>query len=129
LLAPPLLARRDRKSGQIRKMTFGPWIFPVLARLARFKTLRGTRWDVFGRTEERRTERALIGEYEAIVDELIRRLQPDTHAASIAIAEVPARIRGYGRVKEPTVADARSQWLQLLTALRAGRPVSAVAAE
>jgi indolepyruvate ferredoxin oxidoreductase len=129
LLAPPLLARRDGKSGQIRKMTFGPWIFPVLKRIAVMKRLRGTAWDIFGRTAERRTERALIGEYEAIVGELLQRLDEANHASCVAIAEVPAKIRGFGHVKAPTIAAARAEWHRLLTALRAGIPIAAKAAE
>jgi indolepyruvate ferredoxin oxidoreductase len=128
-LAPPLLARRDRKSGQIRKMTFGPWIFPVLKRLAKLKRLRGSAWDIFGRTEERRTERALIGEYETHLGEVMRRLDARNHGTCVAIAEVPALIRGYGRVKAPTVAAARADWEKLVTALRSAQPVAAEAAE
>ena len=59
-LAPPLLARRDKATGEPRKMTFGPWIFPLFGLLAKFKFLRGTAFDPFGYSTERKTERALV---------------------------------------------------------------------
>jgi indolepyruvate ferredoxin oxidoreductase len=59
-LAPPLLARRDPTTGLPRKMSFGPWLLPAFRLLARLKFLRGTAFDPFGRTQERRTERKLI---------------------------------------------------------------------
>ncbi len=129
LLAPPLLARRDGKSGKIRKMTFGPWIFPVLERLARLKRLRGTAWDVFGYTAERRTERALIGEYEGIIERLIAGLDAQTHAGAVAIADIPAKIRGFGHVKVPTVAAARAEWSKLMAEWGKGKIAAASAAE
>ena len=129
LLAPPLLARPDPKSGKIRKTTFGPWIFPVLRQLAKLKRLRGTAWDIFGRTGERRTERALIDEYLATVDELLPQLSADNHSTAVVIAEVPSKIRGYGHVKEKSIQAARADWQEMMTAWRAGKFVSAAAAE
>src|SRR6202044_1080192 len=58
-LAPPLLARRDETTGLPRKMSFGPWLMPAFGLLAKLKFLRGTRFDPFGRSLERRTERKL----------------------------------------------------------------------
>jgi indolepyruvate ferredoxin oxidoreductase len=127
ILAPPLLARRDSKTGQVRKMTFGPWIFPVLKRLARLKWLRGKAWDPFGWTEERRTERALISDYETIVDELASRLSPDNHTQAVAIAAVPEKIRGFGHVKVPAVAAARAEWQQRMSQFRTGRATAQAA--
>ena len=129
LLAPPLLARRDRKSGQIRKLRFGPWIFPVLKQLAKLKRLRGTALDIFGRTAERRSERALIDEYQAIVDELTERLSPDNHGSAMAIASMPSKIRGYGHVKETAIKAARAEWRDLMQTWRAGKSTASVAAE
>jgi indolepyruvate ferredoxin oxidoreductase len=127
MLAPPLLARRDSKSGQVRKITFGPWIFPVLGWLARLKWLRGKAWDPFGLTEERRTERALIADYETIVDELASRLSAGNHAHAVAIAAVPEKIRGFGHVKVPAVAAARAEWQQLMSQFRTGRTTAQAA--
>ena len=81
-LAPPLLARRDPVTGEPRKMEFGPWMMKVFGLLARLKGLRGTAWDPFGRSEERRTERRLIADYEAVLDELLAKLdarEPPPH--------------------------------------------------
>ena len=70
-LAPPLLARRDKTTGLPRKMSFGPWLLPAFRLLAKLKGLRGTPFDPFGRSIERRTERKLIADYEAMLDEVL----------------------------------------------------------
>src|SRR5262249_39883443 len=68
-LAPPLLARKDKTTGEPRKITFGPWIFPVFRLVAKLKFLRGTAFDPFGYSAERKTERALLRDYEVMLDE------------------------------------------------------------
>ncbi len=85
-LAPPILAKRDPVTGVPRKMSFGPWILPVFKVLARLKVLRGTPLDLFGYTEERKTERRLVGEYEALVDEICDRLSAKTVKTCVALA-------------------------------------------
>ena len=80
-LAPPIMARRDPRTGHLRKREFGPWMMGAFAVMAPLKVLRGTALDPFGRTEERRAERALIGQYEADVAELLASLLPRTLAA------------------------------------------------
>ncbi|MDP6707761.1 MAG: indolepyruvate ferredoxin oxidoreductase family protein [Alphaproteobacteria bacterium] len=127
LLAPPLLSRPDPLTGAVRKRTFGPWIFPALRWLARLKGLRGSALDPFGRTEERRTERALIADYEAIVEELLGKLDPGNRALAVAIAEVPATIRGFGHVKAANVVAARAEWERLMAAWRSDQPVTRAA--
>jgi indolepyruvate ferredoxin oxidoreductase len=127
LLAPPILSRPDPLTGAARKRTFGPWIFPALSWLARFKGLRGTGLDPFGRTEERRTERALITEYEAIVDELLGKLDTQNRTLAVAVAEVPSTIRGFGHVKATNVAAARAEWERLMAAWRSDQPVTQAA--
>jgi indolepyruvate ferredoxin oxidoreductase len=67
-LAPPTLNQPDAQTGEARKSAYGPWMLPAFRVLAKLRRLRGTPLDVFGRTEERRKERALIGQYEALVD-------------------------------------------------------------
>ncbi len=84
-------------------------MFTVFKVLARFKGLRGTALDIFGRTEERRTERALIGEYRADVETLLAGLTPTNHALAVEIAGIPEQIRGYGHVKERHLVAARSR--------------------
>ena len=85
-LAPPLLAKLDPVTGAPKKMKFGPWMMSVFRVLAKMKGLRGTSLDPFGRTEERRTERALIEEYEHAVNALLDHLSRDNHALALEIA-------------------------------------------
>lgn len=127
LLAPPLLTRIDKKTGKPRKKTFGPWIFPAMRQLAKLKRLRGTALDVFGYFHERKQERALITEYAEIIEELLNGLSSDTHAQAVAIAEIPAKIRGYGHVKAPAMDVARAEWTQAMREWRTGPKVAAAA--
>ena len=106
-LAPPFLPGRDPATGRPKKRRFGPWIFPVLRGLARLKWLRGTAFDPFGKTAERRMERRLIAEYETTTDRCLGKLNADTHATATALARLPERMRGFGPVKEANVARAR----------------------
>ncbi|MFO1081800.1 MAG: indolepyruvate ferredoxin oxidoreductase family protein [Reyranellaceae bacterium] len=118
-LAPPLLAERDPATGHLRKRAFGPWILPAMRLLARLKGLRGTAFDPFGRTAERRQERALIGEYEALIAELLAGLSKTNHALAVELAAVAGEIKGYGHVKEASLARARSRQATLLARWRA----------
>ncbi|MBE7367381.1 indolepyruvate ferredoxin oxidoreductase family protein [Ramlibacter pallidus] len=126
-LAPPLIAKKNEK-GELVKRKFGPWTYQLFRVLARLKGLRGTPLDVFGYTEERRTERALVDEYRATVEELIGRLQPGNHALAVEIANLPEQIRGYGHVKERNLAAVRPQWQRLMEQWRAGVPAQRQAA-
>jgi indolepyruvate ferredoxin oxidoreductase len=127
-LAPPLLARRDPATGELQKRAFGPWLFPAFRLLAKLRPLRGTAFDIFGRTDERRMERRLIVEYETLIGELAAALSPDNHALAVEIARLPEQIRGYGHIKERNINKAKEREASLLAALR--RPASvATAAE
>ncbi|MDO9404112.1 MAG: indolepyruvate ferredoxin oxidoreductase family protein [Polaromonas sp.] len=108
-LAPPMIAKKNAK-GQLQKQKFGPWMLTGFRLLARLKGLRGTPLDIFGRTEERRTERALITEYRASIERLLPRLTAGNHAAAVDIARIPELIKGYGHVKERNLRAARLQW-------------------
>jgi indolepyruvate ferredoxin oxidoreductase len=119
-LAPPGLARVDPLTGRPRKIAFGPWMLPVFRGLARLKFLRGTVFDPFGMTEERRQERALIVEYEVLIEELLRGLSPQTHALAVKLARIPEHIRGFGLVKEANLQRVRGDWRDLLTQWREG---------
>lgn len=116
-LAPPLLAPRDKLTGHLRKRAYGSWVMPLFSVLARMRRLRGTAFDPFGRTAERREERALIGEYETLVSKLVEGLAPATHEASIAIAELAMGIRGYGHVKDKSIEGYRERLCDALAAL------------
>ena len=113
-LAPPLLARTDPATGEPRKRAFGPWMGPVFKLLQRLKFLRGTPLDPFGYTEERRMERALIGEYERIVEDLIKGLTPQNHALAVQIAAIPEEMRGFGYIKKRNVEAARKKRDEML---------------
>ncbi|MCW5731755.1 MAG: indolepyruvate ferredoxin oxidoreductase family protein [Alphaproteobacteria bacterium] len=117
-LAPPLIAERDPVTGHLKKRAFGPWMLRAFALLAKFKRLRGTRLDIFGRTEERRMERRLIEEYFALVGEICDRLSPDNHALALELAGLPEQIRGFGHVKEASLARVKAREADLLARLR-----------
>ena len=125
-LAPPLLARPDARTGEPAKMQFGGWILNLFGILARLKWLRGTALDAFGRTAERRMERALIGEYEETVEALLQGLTRDNHALALEIASLPESIRGYGHIKMKSVQAALAKRDELLARYRAA-PVRAAA--
>jgi indolepyruvate ferredoxin oxidoreductase len=112
-LAPPLLARKNDQ-GELQKVNFGPWMRTAFKVLASLKGLRGTALDVFGRTDERRQERALIGEYRAAVESMLPTLSAANRDAAAAFARVPEQIRGYGHIKARHLAAARTQWDTLL---------------
>jgi indolepyruvate ferredoxin oxidoreductase len=108
-MAPPLLSRRGA-DGRPRKMRLGPWLMPVMRGLAAMRRLRGSVLDPFGHTAERRLERQLASDYEAMIDELLPTLGAADHALAIDMARVPERIRGFGHVKLANVATARARW-------------------
>ncbi len=112
-LAPPLLAKRNDK-GELQKKKYGPAMLTGFRYLAKLKGLRGTALDIFGRSAERQTERALIGEYRASIDEVLGRLTGDKHALAVDIARIPEKIKGYGHVKERNLVAARQQWQVLM---------------
>ena len=112
-LAPPLMAKKNDK-GELVKQAFGPWMRRALVLLARMKGLRGSALDPFGRTDERKMERALIAEYQACIDELLATLNADNRALAAEIARIPEEIRGYGHVKARHLEAARTKWEALM---------------
>ncbi|NRF66369.1 indolepyruvate ferredoxin oxidoreductase family protein [Aquincola sp. S2] len=116
-LAPPLFAKRNDK-GELVKKPFGPWMRTAFGLLAKFKGLRGGALDIFGKTEERRTERQLIVDYRTTIDELLRGLSAANLAQAAEIARLPEEIRGYGHVKERHLAAARAKWEGLMVRWR-----------
>jgi indolepyruvate ferredoxin oxidoreductase len=128
-LAPPLLARHDPATGEPRKMTFGPWMLRVFGLLAKLKFLRGTAFDLFGRSEERRTERRLVADYEAMLDEVLGKLTPENHHLAVGLAAIPEKIRGFGHVKARHLAAAKADEAVLLDQFRSGKPHLLKAAE
>ncbi len=112
-LAPPLFAKKDG-NGQPLKAQYGSWMWHGFRMLAKLKKLRGTRFDPFGYTAERRMERRLIEEYRATVLSLLDGLRPDNLALAVEIAALPQKIRGFGHVKEKAVAQVRAEQEALL---------------
>jgi indolepyruvate ferredoxin oxidoreductase len=126
-LAPPLLARRDPATGEPKKRAFGPWMRHVFRLLTWLRPLRGTALDIFGYTQERRMERRLVADYEALIRELSASLNPENHALAIEIASLPAKIRGFGHIKARNVESAKACEAELLVLLR-GKDTQASAA-
>ena len=116
-LAPPLIAKSNDR-GELQKRPYGPWMVHAFRVLARLKGLRGTALDVFGRTEERRSERALIEQYRASVDEILTGLTASNLSLAVAVASVAEDIRGYGHVKARHLQAAQSKWAALMTEWR-----------
>jgi len=128
-LAPPLLARHDPETGEPKKISFGPWMLKAFAVLAKFKFLRGTAFDPFGYTAERRTERRLVSEYEQLLEEICERLTPNNHRFAVELAMMPEKIRGFGPVKQRHLAAAKAEEAALREQFRAGAPGLLRAAE
>jgi indolepyruvate ferredoxin oxidoreductase len=115
-LAPPLLAKRDAQ-GHLIKQEFGPWMMKAFGMLARLKSLRGTALDIFGYTEERKTERALIEQYRQMIAGLLPKLTNENLSQVVAIASIPEDIRGFGHIKERNLKLAKEKEAALLAAL------------
>jgi len=125
-LAPAWLAKRDSTTGEPRKRELGPWVLNAFNVLAKLKFLRGTPLDVFGYGHDRRVERELICEYERNLDGLLAQLKPSNYRTAVAIAALPELIRGYGPVKERSIAKARQQEKVLKEQLNRGDEVQTV---
>jgi indolepyruvate ferredoxin oxidoreductase len=125
-LAPPLIARKNA-AGEALKRPFGPWVRPVFHVLARLKGLRGTPLDPFGRSAERREERALIAEYRTSIEALLPALTAERLPLALEIARIPDDIRGYGHVKQRHLLAARTKWAALMARWHAGEPGAAPA--
>ena len=118
-LAPPLLPGLA-PDGRPKKREFGPFTLRLFRLLARLKYLRGTKWDLFGRTEERRAERALITQFEQDAADALALLSDRNAGAVIALLSLPDEIRGYGPVKAEAMASAAVKHPQLRAALEPG---------
>jgi indolepyruvate ferredoxin oxidoreductase len=118
-LAPPLLARTDPATGRPRKLAFGGWIFRFFPLLAGLRFLRGTPFDPFGWTAERRLERRLVDEYFDLVRRLSERLDLQRLPVAVELAELPLAFRGFGPVKRQAVDKARESQQALERRLQA----------
>jgi indolepyruvate ferredoxin oxidoreductase len=128
-LAPPLLAERDPATGHLQKRVYGPWMLTAFRLLAKLRFLRGTKFDIFGRTAERRAERQLVAEYEALVDQVTAALSSANHAAAVELAALPLEIRGFGHIKEKNLQRAKAKQADLLARFRSAPAPQVLAAE
>ncbi len=127
-LAPPILGRKNAQ-GELVKTSFGPWMMRAFRLLSKLKWLRGTPFDIFGYTKERRIERKLIAGYECMIEEILHSLAPENHALAVALASIPEKIRGYGHVKTRHLEAAKAEEQNLLEQFRAGPAPVKLAAE
>jgi indolepyruvate ferredoxin oxidoreductase len=128
-LAPPLLARVDKTTGEAKKMSFGPWLLRAFGAMKHFKVLRGTPFDPFGYTAERRTERRLIVDYESLLGEIFDKLNADNHPLAVGLAVIPEKIRGFGHVKARNLKAAKADEAALFEQFRSGGSPMLKAAE
>ncbi|MGZ3185141.1 MAG: indolepyruvate ferredoxin oxidoreductase family protein, partial [Telluria sp.] len=115
-LAPPLFAKKNAE-GRLVKAEYGSWVWYGFKLLARLKGLRGTAFDVFGYTAERKMERALAAEYRAMIEGLLPQLTAANLAVAVELASLPEQVRGFGHVKEKAVAEYERRKTDLLQAL------------
>jgi indolepyruvate ferredoxin oxidoreductase len=127
-LAPPIFGRKDAE-GRPKKTEFGPWMARAFRILSRFKFLRGTPFDIFGRSPERRMERQMIRDYEVLIGELLEKLDAGNAAAAVELARLPLQVRGFGYVKLANAENVAAQRDELLATFRAGGAPVAHAAE
>jgi indolepyruvate ferredoxin oxidoreductase len=120
-LAPPIFARRDRATGHLQKKEFGGWMLQAFRLLAKLKFLRGTAWDPFGRSAERQAERKLIEDYLAMIEQRISGLKAEQIPLLARLARVPEMIRGYGHIKEASIAKALAERTRLEAELENNR--------
>jgi indolepyruvate ferredoxin oxidoreductase len=120
-MAPPIFARRDKTTGRLQKQEFGPWMMHAFRWLAKLKFLRGSAIDPFGRTEERRTERRLVEDYLAMIDQRIVGLKAEQIPLLSRLARVPQTIRGFGHVKEANIKLAMAEKARLEAELENSR--------
>jgi indolepyruvate ferredoxin oxidoreductase len=111
-LAPPMLPGIDAQ-GRPKKRVFGPWMRGVFSILAKFRFLRGTLFDPFSYSKDRKLERNLIKGYEQDIVTAVRFLSPKTIDIAVELLSLPDQIRGYGPVKEASIAKARARYEQL----------------
>lgn len=121
-LAPPIMSGKDDATGRPKKREFGPWMMQGFKLLAKFKGLRGTPFDIFGYSHERKEERELIKEYEHFMDVVRAHLASGTadvesYVICTELLSIPDQIRGFGPVKEKNLKKARAQAALLLRKL------------
>ena len=126
-LAPPLTAERDA-AGHLQKRAYGPWMLGMFRVMEKLSRLRGTGFDIFGHSAERKMERQLIAGYETVLDEIASGLTAQNYGVAVELAALPIEIRGFGHIKEANRQRAKAKEADLLAQFRAPPP-QAMAAE
>ncbi len=121
-LSPPLFARKDKFSGEPRKYAFGAWMMPLFGFLAKRKTLRGGTFDIFGYSAERKLERKMIGDYEALLGEIGEKLTAQNHRVATDLAANALEIKGFGHIKLKNYEIAKKKEAALLAKFRDPNP-------
>jgi len=113
-LAPPLFAKKDPETGFLKKKEFGSWVLGAFKILSRMRFLRGTAFDIFGWTDERKMERQLIEDYRLLVEEILDSVNESNFDIAKRLLSLPEEIKGFGHVKEANVIQVRASWQELL---------------
>lgn len=113
-LAPPLFSKRHPDTGLPVKKEFGQWMLSAFKLMAKFKFLRGTKFDIFGYSEERQMERQLINDYRDQVSNLLTKINRDNLNVAVEIAELPQKIKGFGHIKERNIKEAKKHEVLLM---------------
>lgn len=108
-LAPPLHPATNSE-GRLVKRRYGSWMLGLMKVLARFKFLRGSVIDPFGRSEHRRIERQLLADYEQLLNEFCTSLTLENHSIATELAMLPEHIRGFGPIKERNIVTVKAKW-------------------
>ncbi|MDP1652851.1 MAG: indolepyruvate ferredoxin oxidoreductase family protein [Rhodocyclaceae bacterium] len=108
-LAPPLLSHPDPTTGRITKGRYGPWMMTAFRWLAKARNLRGTRWDIFARSPERKLDRQLLADYDDDIALILEHLDAGKLSVAIELACWPEQVRGFGPVKEKSALAGRRQ--------------------
>jgi indolepyruvate ferredoxin oxidoreductase len=119
-LAPPAFSKVDPVTGEPKKMEFGSWMLGAFRVLAKLKFLRGSAFDVFGYTPERRMERQLITRYEETVGQITEKTTATSYEIAVKLASIPEQIRGYGHVKQQHLQKAEAEWASAAEQLQRG---------
>jgi indolepyruvate ferredoxin oxidoreductase len=124
-LAPPIFASRDPATGLLRKREYGAWMMRAFSLLARLKFVRGTTLDPFGHTSERKAERQLLADYEAMIETHCTALDAARIAAVARVARLPEMIRGYGHIKKASIEKYRTERARLEADMQKNRVAEA----
>ncbi|GAF77295.1 unnamed protein product, partial [marine sediment metagenome] len=121
-LAPPIFGGKLLPNGRHKKRQYGPWTFKLFKILAGLKGLRGTTFDIFGYSEERKMERLLITQYESLIEDILARLDADNYPYAVELAQIPDSIRGFGPVKLKAIKKAELSKTELLAKFAGVKP-------